>query len=560
VAGEHAAVHHAQAQSSGQESGRSVAAPRGSLLYLQSAAGNQAVNTLLRRTDARSPATIQRTVWVKNFLTNQVEPFMPGLATYPVPVEVLFHILGPGDRYDEASGQVTRPSGEQVAIAALLSPGSSPAQPMTGEAQSSMLGPGALSGKRRDNPMSSSTIVRGMTEGRKKRGAQAVKAARTEARSELAAASREEATLEHLTTPMVEQINEATGQPEVAFMAGDEVHVVYVGQGSGGLRLMIASVPLPIADFILEMEARFLKLKAKAEDRTRVVKVLPRLTQSFTNFTTAKTKALTDLTAANNTFANVLSTNLAKSLAEQTLAKALHKLIETVKALANRFGKYVAEPGKAHKPKAADYYFKKMSSSVERYRVEGLVSRYEDQPGYEGSNFERDHQPHNDLIETMAALPEFAGRRMRTVAAGRTLKGWSIMLHHDRHAAGRTYSNKGGQVTAQFLLDLAAHRLTTPTPTQAQTRQFCIDYLVQSLRDDVAAMKAVANNDGNYTDLDAPVTDSVTKAAKGGPAPSLADIATAITNYRTQVKKQIIDGEDRMLATEGDVRNYQDDT
>jgi hypothetical protein len=73
---------------------------------------------------------------------------------------------------------------------------------------------------------------------------------------------------------------------------------------------------------------------------------LPRLAQSFTNFTTAKTKALTELAAANNTFANVLSTNLAKDQAEQKLAKALHKLIETVKALTNRFGKYVAEPGR----------------------------------------------------------------------------------------------------------------------------------------------------------------------------------------------------------------------
>jgi len=148
---------------------------------------------------------------------------------------------------------------------------------------------------------------------------------------------------------------------------------------------------------------------------------------------------------------------------------------------------------------------------------------------------------------------------MQTVAAGRTKKGWSIMLHHDRHAAGRTFSTKGGQVTAQFRLDLAAHLLTTPTPTAAQTRQFCIDYLVQSLIDDVAAMKAVANDDNNYTDLDAPITDSVVKKAKGGPPPTLADVNTAITNYRAEVKKQINDGEDRMLATQADVRNYQDD-
>ena len=82
---------------------------------------------------------------------------------------------------------------------------------------------------------------------------------------------------------------------------------------------------------------------------------------------------------------------------------------------------------------------------------------------------------------------------------------------------------------------------------------------MQALRDDVVAMKAVANTDGYYTDLIAPITDSVNKAAKGGAAPSIADINTAITNYRAEVRKQILDGEDRILATEDDVRNYKDD-
>ena len=67
------------------------------------------------------------------------------------------------------------------------------------------------------------------------------------------------------------------------------------------------------------MEARFLKLKAKAEDRTRVVKEMGQLARSFGNFTTAKTQALLDLTAANNTFADVFLTNLQKSHAEPKL-------------------------------------------------------------------------------------------------------------------------------------------------------------------------------------------------------------------------------------------------
>jgi hypothetical protein len=225
-------------------------------------------------------------------------------------------------------------------------------------------------------------------------------------------------------------------------------------------------VPLPIADFILEMEARFGKLKSKSEDKSRVLKALPRLAGSAKNFADARTKALNDLAAANTVFANGLSTHEAKRLAEETIARSLHRLIELVKALANRLGKYVNEPGKAFKPKASDYYFKKMAGALERYRVEGLVARYREQPDYEGSDFDRDHQPHNDLIETMATLPEFAGTKMVQVAAGRTQLGWSIMLHHDRHALGRTFAIKGGQVTSKFMTDLTVFRLTGPTGAQ----------------------------------------------------------------------------------------------
>lgn len=48
----------------------------------------------------------------------------------------------------------------------------------------------------------------------------------------------------------------------------------------------------------------------------------------------------------------------------------------------------------------------------------------------------------------------------------------------------------------------------------------------------------------------------VLKAAKGGPAPSLAAIAAEITNFKTRVQQQILRGEDRMLDTESEIRDY----
>jgi hypothetical protein len=114
-------------------------------------------------------------VWVKNFLIDQIEPLMPSLATHPVLMDVLFKVLGPDERYDEATGLVTRMSGEQIAIASLLSSGSSTDESMTVEAQPSTLGSAALKARQRDNPRSSAKIAGRMTEGRKLRSKQTVK-------------------------------------------------------------------------------------------------------------------------------------------------------------------------------------------------------------------------------------------------------------------------------------------------------------------------------------------------------------------------------------------------
>ena len=71
----------------------------------------------------------------------------------------------------------------------------------------------------------------------------------------------------------------------------------------------------------------------------------------------------------------------------------------------------------------------------------------------------------------------------------------------------------------------------------AAIRQFCIEYLVQSMKDDAAAMKAVVALDGSFEDM------SLMPAAD-------------LRRYRAQVRKQVIAGEDRILSTEASVRTY----
>jgi hypothetical protein len=575
-----------------------AADPTAYLLYLQRTAGNQAVNRLLQRHAATRPPAVQRAVWQKDFLTDQITQTQGGPGAYAVPLEVLHQILRPGDQYDDSTGIVTRLMGDRVPITALLSSGSPPqgappqggsggfpfgqGQPQSGgpsgfggmleqgtdqsafaEPRPGAVGQGRERLAHRAALGSPARLARGMTEARKQRAMKHTKTARAENRATLHGASREEeASLVSPADPLMEARLDPQGQPELAFQAGDEVHHLFARQAGPAFRLMIASIPLPIADFILEMHARFEKLKARSQDSAkRLTKKMLRVAKTFTTFTATKLAADAHLGTANTVFANLAATANDKLIAEENLAKALNKLIVLVNSFAKRLDTHFNVPGNVRAPKyvkGADYYTKKMSSAVERYRIEGLVARYTEQPDYPDSDFERDHQPHNDLIETMAALPEFAGKKLRTVAAGRTLLGWSIMLHHDRHAAGRTYGNKGGTVTATFLSDLAAHRATLPTPSAADTRRFCIDYLVQSLKDDAAALKLVANNAGYYADITALVTDATNRAAMkatgAGADPAVIDAAVAAK--RDEVKQQILDGEDRMLASESEVRQY----
>jgi hypothetical protein len=517
----------------------------------------------------RLPAVVQRTVWQKNLFTSALQPVQDGPTTHAVPPDVLDRVLQPGDRYDEATGIVFRLSGQQVHISSLLSalaPQAQPGQQVTGgfatphllglhsgQQPLGLLSPAENTRKHSKPIKSTAANVASMAERRKERA----KEATSQARGSHAQAARHEESPGAVEAPAMAARLDERGLPQVAFVAGDEVHHVFAGQDRGAWRLMIASIPLPVADFILEMDARFTHLKAKSEDtKSRVLKKMPRMGKTITDFAAAKAAAQHHLGTANATFANVLATVADKLRDEEALAKSLHRLITMVNALARRLGAFVDTPGNARKPKPADYYLRKMAGALERYRIEGLVARYQEQPDYPDSDFERDHQPHNDLIETMASLPEFAGKKMVQVAAGRTLLGWSIMLHHDRHSLGRTYGAKGQQVTQQFQVALAAHRAKMPTPTAAETRKFCIDYLVQSLKDDVAAMKAVANHDGNYGDLVAPVTERVNKAAKGGLPPSAALITQAVDDKRNEVKQQILAGEDRLLATESEVLTY----
>lgn len=527
-----------------------------SVLHLQATAGNRAVSSLMAR-NGRAPLAIQRTVWGRDPGSGQIVPIGHGPPTFVLEPEHLAALLQPGDMYDEATGIITRANGLRESAQ-----GANPfnAAPVPG-------GRGGQYLKDRSDARMAGFKARTGISGREARDKRQASAEEYRKGDRLDRAM-EKRDLDAPFAP-ARDTNPISQQPIIGFAAGDEAHTVYVEPGAGGgWRLMIASLPLPVGDFIVEMALRFTNLESKSTAKTHLFKPLPRMTQSTANFNAARTGADARLLTATGVFGNGASTVQERTAAEEALAASLHRMIVVVNALAKRLGaavtdasksprpaRFLADPLKAHKAADTEQYLRKMGSSMERYKIEGLVARYREQPDYPGSDFDRDHQPHNDLIETVAAQPEFAGRVARQVAAGRTQLGWSIMLHHGRHAAGRTFGNLGGQVTGEFLGALAVFRAGAPSADEV--REFCVDYLVQSLKDDAARMKAVANAAGSYTDLDLPVRDAVTKAAH--PNPPAADAETLRKDAEiAKIKRQILDGEDRMLATEALVKTYGD--
>ena len=206
MVGSYAATHAKHTGAPHRDTGRPVSAMAQSyepVLRLQAAVGNQTVSALL-----------QRTIWVKNMFTDQVEPVAPGPSTYPVSTDMLRQLLQPGDRYDEANGVVTRLSGQQVVLAQLLFGVSGPASSTSAHmAVEEALKPQVKQPSREPKK----SIEKHLREAKQKRR-QAHQQAASKARAEVTEAARTEPT-GPLATQVIGQIDTSSGQTVVTFLA-----------------------------------------------------------------------------------------------------------------------------------------------------------------------------------------------------------------------------------------------------------------------------------------------------------------------------------------------------
>ncbi len=282
--------------------------------------------------------------------------------------------------------------------------------------------------------------------------------------------------------------------PELRFTVEDQNHRLFVKREGRAATLMIASLPLPVAVFITELRARFDTLRQKAEGSLKPL-MKPRwddqrLTNTEAKFVVGQNSAVAAVTQADTVFFNAAPADQ-RLAAEEEVARRLAVVIKGVNDLAKKVGRHLHKPSNRpnrpqghHKGPGQKYanvtstahYVLKMGNAVERYKIEGLLARYGEQPGYPESGFERDHQPHNALIKRVADMPEFADRTIIDVTAGHSRGAWSIMLQAVRHQAGRTFGHKANPIIADLASEEQAERLRLATGlhTAAQTAALAV--------------------------------------------------------------------------------------
>jgi len=136
-----------------------------------------------------------------------------------------------------------------------------------------------------------------------------------------------------------------------------------------------------------------------------------------------------------------------------------------------------------------------------KYNLEGLTGTYGSMPKPSGDQFTADHQPQAAIIIYASKLNIFNGTRIKQIAGGSHADGaFAINLHKVRHEEGRTFGNDG-KITKGEFVDKAVE-IDDSNKSDKTKRKEIIKLIKVELGEDVKAMRDVAINKSNYTDLD----------------------------------------------------------
>ncbi len=131
----------------------------------------------------------------------------------------------------------------------------------------------------------------------------------------------------------------------------------------------------------------------------------------------------------------------------------------------------------------------------ERYKIEGVVGRYDQMPAQTQDMMTGDHQPQAEMLVEVSKLPAFADREIQNVVGNDTQHvpgGIAINLHENRHKAGRTLGGKSRRTLNVGRARLASE-VAQAGADPSQQRKAAIHVLKEELDKDVERMVEVAN-------------------------------------------------------------------
>ena len=285
--------------------------------------------------------------------------------------------------------------------------------------------------------------------------------------------------------------------PEHRFQAGGESHTLRVDAAGGRPRLLIASAPQPIEQFLNSYAANH---TLNAEKQQKMAEARGLISSQI----------------------NPLLTRLQQAeqrSAPQTEIDGLNgQLLEKEVALSELVRQIVGSG--------------QLNVEQLEYNLEGLSGTYASMPKPRRDDMTADHQPQAAVLQWAATETGLysAGSPMKARAANRAAAGYAINLQAGRHMAGRTYGGKGTGTKNEFI---AAFRSQTANLTDPQRkRNKVVDLLRSDLQADVATMRTVANSDASYGDIER-LADATPEQKRG---------------LKDRVKSQILAGESRLAA------------
>ncbi|MCW9708168.1 eCIS core domain-containing protein [Fodinibius salsisoli] len=177
---------------------------------------------------------------------------------------------------------------------------------------------------------------------------------------------------------------------------------------------------------------------------------------------------------------------------------------------------------------------------AEKYALEGITGTYGTMPKPSGDDLTADHQPQAAIFEEAARMRWFrveGANRMRERAANRADSAYAINLHKYRHEEGRTYGSKGSATKSNFLADVG--NTTSEEKTPKENRVEVVNVIENHLELDVEAMKTIVSKDyshNNWRDI-----YQETSLPEEEKKELIDDVKSRIENGENRLKSQNLD-------------------